>query len=229
VQGGPTGGQHRQLRTGRQQLAEVLGRRDHLLEVVQHEQQGPALEPVDEHGQHPAGAFRVDAVCLRDRSGPRRRVAHRGEVHERDPCRSGGRGGADEAGHLERQACLSDAARAGHRDQADVGVAEEREDFREVVLAADDPGGRHRRRRDPQFRRLRALRGAEPLAQQDGQVVTQQVGQLVGVLEALVGQSVVGLDVRQQRCQSRVALRRILDVDQLRQVSGQAVFVLEAG
>ena len=74
------------------------------------------------------------------------------------------------------------------------------------------------------------LIAVEPLGQEDGQVVEEQVVELVGVAERLVGRGVLALQAVEHLGEPRLHVgRRSLDVDEARQVRREDELVLEAG
>ena len=72
-------------RAGGQQRGHVGRGRQHLLEVVQHQQHRPAPQPVDEQVEHRPAALRPDAERGRDRARHLSRVGDRGQVDEPHP------------------------------------------------------------------------------------------------------------------------------------------------
>ena len=92
------------------------------------------------------------AERLRDLRHDPRRLVERRQRHEAGAVREPRR---EPVRELEREPRLADPARPGQREQADVGVGEQRGGGLEVLLAAEQ-----RRRRDRQRRRRRGAGGA---------------------------------------------------------------------
>jgi hypothetical protein len=131
-------------------------------------------------------------------------------------------------GDGDRHAGLADAAGAGQRHQPDVVAPQQRRHGRDLLLPAhqrrhrgrDTAGahhvGRHGRRG-----------GVEPLRQQDGQVVADQLPQLLGISEHPVRRPVVTLHPLDERLQPRVAVVDRQQVQQTRSRRRQRVLVLD--
>jgi hypothetical protein len=155
-----------------------------LLDVIQDQQQPTALEPVDQHLEHRAGALRPDTKGSRDGSSPARGVADSGQVDIRHLAQVGWHRRGQPAGYLQCQPCLADSARADQRDQVDRGVAEQRADGGNLVVAADNSGRRRGRRGRPRARRPRGRLG-EPFRQQDGEVSASSSARSSGLSNGL--------------------------------------------
>ncbi len=116
----PAGDQRRQLGAGGQQLGDEGRGRQHVLGVVEHQQERPRSALVAQGlGERPAARL-AHAEGARDRGGDEGRVADRGEGNEGGPV---GEGTDEGLGGRQRHARLADAAGAGQRDEADVGAA----------------------------------------------------------------------------------------------------------
>src|SRR5581483_12122608 len=115
---------------------------------------------------------------------------------------------------------------AGERQQARPVLAQDLQDRRQVVLAADQRGqggGQVGRPAGLVWRRWRLGRGGllEALGQQQRQVVLDQRLQLARGREGLVGDLRVGADAVQELAQPRLLLRgRHLQVQELGALSG---------
>ena len=113
-QPGPAGDEDRQAGRGGEQLGDDRGGLEHVLEVVEHQQQPPLPQVVD-HGvaQRPL-ALLPHPQRRRDGRGHEGRVGQRRQVDEPDPV---GEGVEQLGRRLQRQARLADAARPGQRQQ----------------------------------------------------------------------------------------------------------------
>ena len=127
------------LRRGGQQAAELGRGVEHLLEVVDHEQDRVPR-------QHRGRLALARAERLGDLGRDQRRVL---EARQRDEPGAVGELRREPVRELEREVRLADPARAGQREQPDVRVAQQLGRGRQVVLAAEQ-----RRRRERQRRRL---------------------------------------------------------------------------
>ena len=134
----PAGDQHRQPRAGRQQLADQRGRRQHLLEVVQHQQQ--VLRPR-------SAATRRSAERLLARPPARRAPARSAGTTRSGSRQRRERDEGDAVGEVvgparsatcERQAGLADAAGTGQGQQPHLGAAQQGRDRRRLPLPADE-------------------------------------------------------------------------------------------
>ena len=124
---------HDELRARRrgQQAADLRRRVEELLEVVDHQQQRAAREQA--HQPFALGG----AQLLRDLGGDERGVGERGE---RDEAGAVGELRGEPVGQLDREAGLADAAGPGEREQAHVGIGEQRGGGDQVGLAAEQRG-----------------------------------------------------------------------------------------
>ena len=113
----------------------------HLPDVVEHEDEVPFRELARKLSS------RTERARNRGRQEPC--VRQRREVDERCPVR---RAAGDLAAHLERQARLADAARAGERDEARAVDTQRAQDVDQLLLAPHEGLG---------LRRRRAVRGKE--------------------------------------------------------------------
>lgn len=216
---------------------------DHVLEVVDHEQQLVTMAdgryPIEQRSTGVVGAKGV-------------RHAGKNEGRRSEPGQIEEAHGPSEVPlqvftELESQSRLPAAARAGDGHHAAVGADEELRQRPDLDVATDE-AGRGRRQRRPLLllvssvgvgTRLRSGsvradgrfgRRLEPLAQHDGQVGLHQVAELVGGGEVPIGGAVLVADPVDQVAQARLAIWcRLLDVDELRVSGGQQRLVLQAG
>ena len=117
-QRGLAGDQHRDGRRAREQRGHGGRGVDELLEVVEHEQQLGAVVGLQ---------LGLEPLALVDPG-------------QRDEAGAVAEAVRQPVGELEREPRLADAARPEHGDQADRGVAQQRRDRLELVLAADELG-----------------------------------------------------------------------------------------
>ena len=132
---------HQQRRAvDRAQLVDRAGRRSqHVLRVVDEQQDAPAAQPLRQRAR-PGGCIQRDGT--RDLPGDLRRVAHRGEGHE---VHAVGERVSHLGGSLERQVRLADAAGPGQREQA--GAVSQRRNHRgELAVPSHERRGRLRER-----------------------------------------------------------------------------------
>ena len=109
----PAGGQHDETRAARHQLGDPGGRADHLLEVVEDDEQPPVAERVGEPVDDGAVGL-PDAESAGDRRQHEARLAQRGELDDRHlPLDVAGQ----VAGDGEGERGLTHTARAGQREQ----------------------------------------------------------------------------------------------------------------
>ena len=171
------GDEQAQARARGKQLAELRRRLDHLLEVVEHEQH---LLRADVAGELLARAER-----RADRRANARRIAHRLQRH---PPNAVLEIVHDLGGGLHGEPRLPRAARAGQRQQARRGCAEEREHLAELLLATDERRRLHRQVRLVERFERRELAVAElvePLGRRQVlEPVLAEVAQAVGARRA---------------------------------------------
>jgi hypothetical protein len=109
------GGQHRHLRAGAQQRVHQLGGGvDHVLAVVQADQQPPIPEVHGQRPQGPAGGLDHHPGAGRHQLGHPRGIGHRAQIDPPDAVRPPVR---QARSRLHRQAGLAAAARARERDK----------------------------------------------------------------------------------------------------------------
>ena len=109
----PAGGQHDETRAARHQLGDPGGRADHLLEVVEDDEQPPVAERVGEPVDDGAVGL-PDAESAGERRQHEARLAQRGELDDRHlPLDVAGQ----VAGDGEGERGLTHTARAGQREQ----------------------------------------------------------------------------------------------------------------
>ncbi len=143
------GGEDLQVRSNGQEVGEERGRLDHLLDVVE-QQQDVAWAQVGGQdlgrGRSPSGcAHLLQAQRPRDRREDEGGVGDRGQADEDDPVRElRGKIGGD----VQGQPRLADAARPRQGDEADLVAAQQCGDVGGLALAADQ-----RRPRPRQVRR----------------------------------------------------------------------------
>jgi hypothetical protein len=150
VEDGPARDEHREVGRGGEQVADQRGGRQHLLEVVEDQQQGPpAKVPLHALGHRPVARL-AHAEGLRDRRGDEVGVADRSEGDEGD---TGDEVRGEGLGHPQGQARLADAAGAGQGQEADAVVTEQGADRGGLAFPPDQRrqrngevgGGRGRR------------------------------------------------------------------------------------
>ena len=146
------GGEDRQARAGGQEGGEVGRGGNHLLQVIEHEQQAPAAEhKAQALGERPVTGF-LYAQRLSDRRKDEGRVADRSETDEPNSIREGL---SDLDGHGLRQPRLPHATGAGQGDERHVGAEQQGTDGLDFVLAADQGRQRSWEARDGLFRSSR--------------------------------------------------------------------------
>ena len=135
----PAGGEDLEPRRGRQQLGRERCRLEQVLEVVEHEEQ----LAIGEEGLECILARLPAALLQRERLGDRVRHDLRlGHGRQRREPRPVGELAGHGACHLEREARLARAARAGEGQQAHAGAEDQRPDLLELPAAADERGQR---------------------------------------------------------------------------------------
>ena len=140
AQGRPAGGHDHQLVTRPQEAPHQARRLEHLLHVVEHQQQAPLAEEVGERLLGAAAAALPQAERAGHRAGHELGVDHVREVGEEDAAGEARQGVGR---HLQRQARLPRAAGAGEGDQAPA-VVEQAAHLGQVGVAADEPRSRGR-------------------------------------------------------------------------------------
>jgi len=127
--------QELQARTRREQTGQVCRRRQHLLEVVEHQQQLSiaqlARQPLRDGLR---SAATTDAQFARDGRGDEQRVANRRQIDEHDAV---GEAVLDGPRQLDRQARFADPAGAGQGEQADLFVEQPLGGLSERVFPPD--------------------------------------------------------------------------------------------
>jgi hypothetical protein len=151
AQAGPARYEQAYPRAGASDLDEERRRVDHVLEVVEYEQEARAVEVAGEV---------LLALPQPERPGDRRldesRVGNRRERDGDDPV---GEGVGARVRDGESQARLADSTRTGDREQTNVGTAQDLLDDRGLGVAADEPRRTRRERRAGRFRRSAAHPG----------------------------------------------------------------------
>ena len=176
----PAGDEQAQVRTGPQQRRQLDRRLDHLLQVVEHEQELLVADVPRELLLRPQR--------LRHRVHDQRRIADRRQPDPEDP---GSELAHQLPGRLERQPRLPRSTRAGERHQPRRLVPNERDNLRHFLLAPHERGERHgevRVRDRPQ--RRKAIRSE--LVQRDrlGEVLQPVPAQVEHIVcDQLVGSS----------------------------------------
>ena len=85
AQRGPAGDHHMEPRTGGQELTDLERGAEHLLEIVDDEQQLPVAQEALQTLERRPAPCHADAKCLRDGGGNEQRVADRRQRHEAHP------------------------------------------------------------------------------------------------------------------------------------------------
>jgi hypothetical protein len=108
----PAGRDDLQIGAVTEQLAHVARRGEHLLDVVEHDQQTPGGKALPQPAEQRSAAALLDRECSRDRGNDKRAVLDRRQIHEERLRLAAAR---PARGRLDRQARLADARRAGQR------------------------------------------------------------------------------------------------------------------
>jgi hypothetical protein len=218
VQHRPAGHQHREPGRRAHQAGDLRARPQDLLEVVEHQQEAPRPEVLPQ----PLARRRADASAadqgLRDRGG---HLGGLGQRRQRDEARPVRERRPRAARGLDRQPGLPEAAGAGQRHQAHLLPAQQLLQPPHLRLPADE-----RRRREGHVGRPVPLRSrrrcrrrrprAEPLGEEQYQVVLDEAAELGGRGEGLVRDAVVGPDPVEEGREAGLAVGgRSLEVDQL--------------
>jgi hypothetical protein len=148
-----------------------------------------------------------------------------GQRFERDERGAVGELAGGGVGRGQGKGGLADATRPGQRHQAHISLQQHRRD-RSQLLRPVHQGAAHGRQWRGGMRRGRA---GETFRQEQRQVIGDQGTQLVGILEAAIGDHALGLDHLQEAGQPRLPPRCLLRIDQPRLARRQPVLVLQAG
>ena len=191
AKGGPARHQYRQFRGRRQELREHGGPVQHLLEVVQQQQEPSPSQVLVEclpHRSFPA------LLANRERCGDRGHeqsgIGHRCEVDEKRPVREVA---SDRAGGFQSETRLAGAPRPGDGEQA--GRRQQRCHLCDLRLAADERGqlrGQVRRRPDADRSSRRDRHGRWPLGTSGTRIVLEYLRLEVAQLRAGVEAELVG-------------------------------------
>ena len=126
-----------------QQLAEQRSRRDHLLEVVKHQQHLLVAHQRQQLFERKPAAGFVVRKCFGDRGHDSGRVVDACERHDERPI---GKLGLEIGGDLHRQAGLADTGRSHQRHQTNIGALEQATHSRDLGCPADQRCERFRQR-----------------------------------------------------------------------------------
>jgi hypothetical protein len=135
----PTGHQHFELAAGRKEVGHEWGRRDHLLEVVQHEQQVLVAKECTESLDQWLVAGLPYAKNVSDRGCDQVGVSDRRQTHEEHAVR------ADivhVGGHAQGKTGLAHAAGTGQGEQANLVLVQQVDEHCHLTLAAHERGRR---------------------------------------------------------------------------------------
>ena len=135
AQGGPAGDEQRQVRAGGQQLGRQGDGADELLEVIEDDQDLAAGQGGDQPLLERRFAFFAQAEALGDHRQGDDRVAGEGQGDEGDTAREVG---PEQAGQLQRQPGLADAAGAGQGDETHILAAQQIPDRGQLGVAAQN-------------------------------------------------------------------------------------------
>jgi hypothetical protein len=214
----PAGRQDRHPGAAGQQLAQVAGRIQHLLQVVQDEQPAVVPQLLHQRLKRRVRPSKVGPHCPADAGQDLLGLGDCRQRHEHDI-------GIEAVSHALgcgcHQAGLTDPTGPGQGHQPHVGSVEQTRHLADGLLPPDQRGrfhGQRTRTTQGRRRRGRGLRagGGEPLAQQGRQVVADQPPQLGGRAEPPIRRLL--RDPAQQLGQARLAVgRRRLDIQQARQ------------
>ena len=214
--------EHLQMLGGLEQPRDEWSGGKHVLEVVEDEEQ-----PL------PAKAACQGILLV----GPERRQADRvgdggrhefgvGKTVEGDVRRAVGEARSQLARRLHGEPRLSDAARAGERDEPNIASFDQAQQVLQLVIAPDERG-RARRERRSLLRPLDAR--VEALGEQKREVVAHELPELLDRGERPVRRAGLLLDATDERAQALLAVdRRLLDVEQHRLTLRELVLVLQA-
>ncbi|MDQ3655307.1 MAG: hypothetical protein M3457_09525 [Chloroflexota bacterium] len=136
VEGDPAGGQHREPGARSQYIRQPWGgRRNHLLHVVEHEQEVPRLQPGGQQFGNGQGAALLNAQRLRHREGHEVVVPDRGERDEAGTVREI----VTRPPHdFQREAGLAHPARTQQGQEPQVVTVELAKDSLDLLVAAED-------------------------------------------------------------------------------------------
>ena len=226
TQGRPAGDEQLKARQLGDQAHQVAGGIQQVLHVVDDQQHVAPGQGGDELGLDPLLTGFAHACSAGDRAQDAIGRGDRLQRGEGDFAP----GGDHRLSDLDRESRLSDAARTHDRDDADPRSVEQVEQLLLLIGAADEP--RERGGDAEPGRRLPRLgvrpRRVEPVGQERRDVGDDQVRQFGGSLETAVGAAVIAPDAVEQFGEAGVAIGGgMLDVDQMRQLGGEEVFVLE--
>ena len=157
----PAGDQHGEARAGRQQVRQRQRGRQHVLEVVQHQQQALGAEEVSQQRQGRPIAGAGEAQRRRQGGEHQRRIFER---RQGDEDRAVAEGGEQARRRPEGQAGLAHAARAGEGEQAHAPARQPVADRRHLPLPADEGRRRDRQRPDRRARPGTGAGGQRPRA-----------------------------------------------------------------
>ena len=162
AQGRPARHEQLECGAGREKSRDGRCGANHLLEVVQHEQQPAPAQRFCQCVEQVGARYLSDSRGLRDLGRHERSIRDGSERHEGDAVRELRR---DLRRHLERESRLAGAAGAGQGQETDVVASEERAYVRHLVAAPDER--RRRWRQVPQRRGRRDRGGESPILVQD--------------------------------------------------------------
>ena len=219
----PAGHQHPQARRRLEQVRDHGRGVQHLLEVIQNDQHVPVGQTPFQGVQRPLLALSHQAERRGDRVGHERRITDRGQVDER---RAVGPLPPGAPGHRQRQPRLTRPARPGQHHQPAPRRGQHLGYLLHVAVPVHQRCHRQRDHRQPDS----AVPGTEPLSEQGRQVTGDQLTQLGGIGELLIGQRALGPDPVEHPLQARFHPGGgDLDIQQPRHASGQPQLVLQAG
>ncbi len=140
----PACGEHGEAGSGCKQVGDLECGPDHLLDVVEHQQQFTVSKRVRELLGRRSVAPSSDPKGLSHSGEHEGRVGDRGESNEGHAVRELG---AEFFGHPDGEAGLAGAARTGQRQQAHIGAAQQRRDLDRLPLPSDEGRDRDGQRR----------------------------------------------------------------------------------
>ena len=186
-----------------EQLGHERPRVEHVLDVVEHEQDLLRADLDSQPLEERLPGLTGDAERLRDGTGDVLGPGDRCERDEGDAVRVLLR---DAARCLDGEPGLADASGPHEGHEADLALPEQPDDLVRLRPPPD-----------------------EPLRDEQGEILREELGELLGGLEVPVG-DVVGCDSPEQLLQALLAFPGgLLHVDELRLRPGEEVLVLEAG
>ena len=134
---------------GIQEIAHLRSRGDHLLDVIQDQQQAPVGQNADEAVVQRLGTHVAQPKCAGDSGNDMIRVENRGEIDEDDTVRKRVKDGT--CGR-DGEAGLADATRTGQRQKSYGGVTQHRNSGGQLLVARDQGRQRDREVRASTFR-----------------------------------------------------------------------------